>query len=80
MGMSRKRRSGCFGEKQSIACGQKKTWQVTSNVKTMLIVFFDVVGIVSQQFIPLQGTAYPFDKNVLMRLREKTRKKRPENV
>jgi hypothetical protein len=30
----------------------KKARQVRSNVKTMLIVFFDVRGIVHQEFVP----------------------------
>ncbi|KAL4098969.1 hypothetical protein QTP88_023475 [Uroleucon formosanum] len=57
----------------------KKARQVRSSVKTMLIVFFDIEGIVHYEFVPHGQTVNQvFYKDVLMRLREKIRKKRPE--
>jgi len=49
----------------------KKARQVRSNVKTMLIVFFDVRGIVHREFIPPGQTVnQEFYLEVLRRLRE----------
>jgi len=31
---------------------KKKAWQICSSVKTMLIYFFDVAGIVHREFVP----------------------------
>ena len=57
----------------------KKTRQVRSNVKTMLIVFFDVRGIVHREFVPPGQTVnQEFYLEVLRRLRENVRRKRPE--
>lgn len=57
----------------------KKARQVRSNVKTMLIVFFDIEGIVYYEFVPHGQTVNQvFYKDVLIRLRERIRKKRPE--
>ncbi|KAL4131595.1 hypothetical protein QTP88_008888 [Uroleucon formosanum] len=57
----------------------KKARQVRSSVKTMLIVFFDIEGIVHYEFVPHGQTVNQvFYKDVLMRLREKIRKKCPE--
>ncbi|KAL4090154.1 hypothetical protein QTP88_025053 [Uroleucon formosanum] len=57
----------------------KKARKVRSSVKTMLIVFFDIEGIVHYEFVPHGQTVNQvFYKDVLMRLREKIRKKRPE--
>ncbi|KAL4120451.1 hypothetical protein QTP88_013142 [Uroleucon formosanum] len=57
----------------------KKARQVRSNVKTMLIVFFDIEGIIHYEFVPHGQTVNQvFYKDVLIRLRERIRKKRPE--
>ena len=57
----------------------KKARQVRSNVKTMLIVFFDVRGIVHREFVPPGQTVnQKFYLEVLRRLRENVRRKRPE--
>lgn len=50
-----------------------------SNVKTMLIAFFDIEGIVYYEFVPHGQTVNQvFYKDVLIRLRERIRKKCPE--
>ena len=59
----------------------KKRRQVMSNVKTTLIVFFffDVRGIVHREFVPPgQNVNHEFYLEVLRRLRENVRRKRPE--
>lgn len=57
----------------------KKARQVRSNVKTMIIVFFDVRGIVHREFVPPGQTVNQhFYLDVLRRLREDVRRKRPE--
>ena len=57
----------------------KKARQVTSNVKKMLIVFFDVRGIVHREFIPPGQTVnQELYLEVLRQLRENVRRKRPE--
>ncbi|VVC41658.1 Transposase, type 1,Winged helix-turn-helix DNA-binding domain, partial [Cinara cedri] len=57
----------------------KKARQVRSNVKTMLIVFFDIEGIVHYEFVPHGQTVNQvFYKDVLIRFRERIREKRPE--
>ncbi|KAL4100983.1 hypothetical protein QTP88_021004 [Uroleucon formosanum] len=57
----------------------KKARQVRSNVKTMLIVFFDIEGIIYYEFVPHGQTVNQvFYKDVLIRLRERIRKKRQE--
>lgn len=56
----------------------KKARQVRSNVKT-IIVFFDVHGIVHWEFVPPGQTVNQhFYLEVLRRLREDVRRKRPE--
>ena len=54
----------------------KKARQVRSHVKTMLICFFDIKGIVHHEFVP-QGTTVNqhYYLEVLKRLREAVRKK-----
>ena len=53
----------------------KKTRQVRSNVKTMLIVFFDIEGIVYYEFVPHGQTVNQvFYKDVLIHLRENSQK------
>ena len=57
----------------------KKARQVRSNVKTMLIVFFDVRGIVHREFVPPGQTVnQEFYLEVLRRLRENVWRKCPE--
>ena len=57
----------------------KKIKQVRSNVKTMLICFFDTQGIVHREFV-LRGQIVnqEFYLGVLKRLRERVRRTRPE--
>jgi len=58
---------------------KKKACQSLSNVKVMLIVFFYWKGIVHYQFVSRGGTVNKeFYLNVLKRLREAVRRKRPE--
>ena len=57
----------------------KKARQVTSYVKTMLIVFFDVRGIVHLEFIPPGQTVnQELYLEILRGLRENVRRKSPE--
>lgn len=57
----------------------KKCRQVRSSIKVMLIVFFDFYGLVHYEFVPKGQTVNQvFYKQVLERLREKVRRKRPE--
>jgi hypothetical protein len=57
---------------------RKKVRQVRSNVKTMLIAFFDAEGLVHHEFLPqcqtMNQTVYI---TVLQRLRDAVRQKRP---
>lgn len=57
----------------------KKARQSKSQIKTMLIVFFDSEGIVRSEFVP-RGTTVnsEFYKGLLQRLRNDIRRKRPE--
>ena len=57
----------------------KKTRQVRSATKTMLIVFFDVRGIVHHEFVPRDRTVNSdFYCDVLRRLKQAVRRKRPD--
>ena len=57
----------------------KKARQVKSNIKTMLIVFFDIDGLVHREFVPTgQMVNKEFYKTVLQRLRDAVRRHRPE--
>jgi len=57
----------------------KKARQMRSNVKMMLIVFFNVRGIVHWEFVPPGQTVnQEFYLEVLRRLRENVRRKHPE--
>jgi len=57
----------------------KKARQVRSNIKTMLISFFDQKGIVHKEFVPPGQTVNAaFYVAVLKRLRENVRRKRPD--
>ena len=71
----------------SLPCSQKtansprpkKFRQSKSRVKTMLLTFFDIRGIVHYEFVPTGQTVNQvFYLEVLERLREKVRWKRPE--
>jgi hypothetical protein len=57
----------------------KKARQVRSNVKSMLIVFFDIQCTVNKEFVPPDQTVNgKFYCEVLKRLREGIRRKRPD--
>jgi len=57
----------------------KKARQVNSNIKTMLISFFDIDELVRHEFIPTGQTVNKeFYKTVLHRLRDAVRRRRPE--
>jgi len=57
----------------------KKACQVCSNVKSILIIFFDIQGIVHKEFIhPGQTVNVKFYCEVLKRLREGIRRKCPD--
>jgi len=57
----------------------KNIRQVRSNVKTMLICFFDIQGIVHREFVPRGQTLnQEFYLGVLKQLRERVRRTRPE--
>lgn len=57
----------------------KKARQVRSNIKTMLICFFDVRGVVHSEFVPPGQTVnQAFYLEVLKRLRNSLRRKRPD--
>jgi len=57
----------------------KKTRQVKSNVKTVLICFFDIKALVHFEFVPQGQTVnQQFYHEVLKRLRDAVRRKRPE--
>jgi len=57
----------------------KKARQVKSNVKTMLIAFFDIDGLVHHEYIPRGQTVHKeFYKTVLQRLRDAVCRHRPE--
>jgi len=57
----------------------KKARQVRSNVKCMLIIFFDILGIVHKEFTPPSQTVNgKFYCEVLNWLREGIRRKRPD--
>jgi hypothetical protein len=57
----------------------KKARQVRSNVKTMLIAFFDAEGLVHHEFLPQWHTMnQTVNITVLQRLRDAVRRKRPQ--
>ena len=57
----------------------KKARQVRSNVKVLLTVFFDYLGVVHQKFLPQGRTVNKeYYHEVMRRLRKAIRKKRPE--
>ena len=57
----------------------KKARQVKSNVKTMLIAFFDIDGLVHHEYMPRGQTVNKgFYKTVLQRLHDTVHRHRPE--
>lgn len=65
--------------KTSLSPRPKKARQVKSNIKTMLICFFDVRGVVHSEFVPPGQTVnQAFYLEVLKRLRNSVRQKRPD--
>ena len=61
------------------APGPKKAWQVRSNVKVMLTCFLDSRGIVHHEYAPKGQTINKeYYLQVLRRLREAVRRKRPD--
>ncbi|KAE9534118.1 hypothetical protein AGLY_008854 [Aphis glycines] len=57
----------------------EKDRQIRSNVKTMLIIFFDIKGLIYYEFVPTGQTVnQTYYKEILIKLREKIRKKRPD--
>jgi hypothetical protein len=57
----------------------KKARQVLSNVKMMLMVFFDIQGLVHCEFVPAgQTVSQHYYKQVSLRLREKVRRQRSQ--
>jgi len=62
-----------------IICETKKARQVKSNVKTMLICFFDIKGLVYFEFVPQGQTVnQQFYLELLKRFRDVARRNRPE--
>jgi histone-lysine N-methyltransferase SETMAR len=58
---------------------KRKARQVRSSTKSMLIVFFDVKGVGRREFVPPNATVNSdFYCDVLRRLRENVRRKKPE--
>ena len=57
----------------------KKARQVRSGTKSMLVIFFDIRGVVHREFVPQGQTVNAeFYCTILKRLREDIRRKRPE--
>jgi len=58
---------------------KKKACQVRSNIKSLMIIFFNTGGIVHKEFVPPGHTVNGnFCCEVLRRLRENVRRKRSE--
>jgi len=63
----------------SVLLVRKKARQSRSNITVMMIVFFDLDGIVRAEFVPRNTTVNSeYYKGVLERLRQDVRRKRPE--
>lgn len=56
----------------------KKAGQVRSNVKVMLIVFFDSSGVIHYKYVPQSTTITKDYEEILRRLRDAVRRKRPD--
>jgi len=57
----------------------KKAWKVKSNIKTMLIAFFDIDGLVHHEFVPTRQTVNKeCYKTVLRHLGDTVRRHNPE--
>jgi hypothetical protein len=57
----------------------KKARQSKSKFKAMLIVFFDIKGVIFEHWVPEGATvSQHYYKNVLQTLKERIRRKRPE--
>ena len=60
---------------------RKKARQSRSNIKVVMIVFFDLDGIVRAEFVPRNGTVNSeYYKGLLELLRNDVRRKRPEKL
>jgi len=74
----KQRGSLCSGRRRPL-CDQKKACQVRSNIKSVLIIFFDIRRIVPKEFVPPGQTVNGnFYCKVLRWLRESVRHKQPE--
>jgi histone-lysine N-methyltransferase SETMAR len=68
----------CSG-KQLILQDQKRERMSKSKIKAMIVVFFDIQGIIMTQYIPPGQTVnQTYYIELLTKLREKIRRKRPE--
>ena len=68
----------CSGSQHHLQ-DQKKACMSRSKFKDVLIVFFDIQGIVMAEWVPSsQMVNQQYYNEVLMKLRERVRKKRPE--
>jgi len=57
----------------------EKSTSIRSNIKMMMIVFFDLDGIVQAEFLPRKTTVnFEYYKGLLEHLRNDAHKKRPE--
>jgi len=65
--------------KSPSSCAKKKMCQSRSNIKVVVIVFFDLDGIVRAEFVPRNTTVNSeYYKGLLEHLRNNVRRKRPE--
>ena len=79
MVMTRKQSSSLLSGRRHPLRDQKKARQVCSNIKSMLIILVDIRGTVHKAFLPPGQTINgKFYCEVLRRLRENVRRKRPE--
>jgi hypothetical protein len=65
--------------KTTLSPRPKMARMLKSKIKTMLVVFFDIQGIIMTQYIPLAETVnQTYYVELLTKLRGKNRRKRPE--